>query len=686
MIQTLASDEISLENFRIVLVENIDFEPFSCFQELDKQQLNLIHYKDIQQYFERNQIDCSDAEAAQIVAQFGMHSKEVLDFNDFCKIVLPATLSSMHSIAAKRRSPIKIPFNVEFQLSRLLEKELLLQRNLARNRQLLSALDDFNVRSSFKSIDYKETGYFNKDLLTEFMRKNGIYFSNVEINAVMKRWDRDNDERISYAEYTEGIIPPALLLNIANEDSMSVSSNSTPNKMRKKQKVTPDIGSYSTQIPSSDVCAAVSGSFEKYYSGEQQTSLSDYDTANFNSFGTSFREFKEYTFSDNQTLNSNSFDRSSPINKIGTSSDNNIESASSSSESHILIRNSTFSEDHSITSKSSDKIPMTSTFSDKIHINSTFSDKIPMTSTFSDKILMTSTFSDKIPLTSTFSDKQSTINYVTFSPDPELIINTKPTRSSSPTSSPKKLSYIKQDLHYNKDPMPAILYSQEMDLFTWLKSQIELFRHLENARILLANMQDFNLVDGFRQFDTKGKAVITYKEMEEGLLRLGIKIIGDEVELLVKCFSSFKDNKLRFNDWVSMICSRDKHFAKILMNRNTFSSNPKKPPVKFIRETKRGFVEVLKRLLEMEIECEKLRRNLERRPLFNINEAFGILDSDKDGFIGPDELDKLLSLHGRAPLNKDLNWLIDRLDKNKDGKISYTEFSEELLPHSPFNY
>lgn len=666
MIQNLASDEISVENFRIVLVENIDFEPFSCFQELDKRKMNLIHYKDIQKYFEMNQIDCSDAEAAQIVAQYGKYSKEVLDYNDFCKLVLPATLNSMHSIAAKRRSPIKIPFNVEFQLARLLEKELFLQRNLARNRHLLAARDDFNVRNSFISIDYKETGYFNKDLLTEFMRKNGIYFSNLEINAVMRRWDRDNDDRISYAEYTIGIIPPALLLNISMQDTMNVSRNYTVNTIRKKQKATPDIGSYSTQLPSPDISAGIMGSSEKYNSGVQQSSLSDYDTANFKSFGTSFGDVKEYTFSENQTVNSYSFDRSSPNNKLRASSDNQIESPSSSSESHILIRNSTFSDNHTITSTFSDKIPITSTFSDKIHINSTFS--------------------DNIPINTTFSDKQSTINFVTFSPDPGLIINTQPSPSSSLSNSPNKLAYIKQDLHYNKDPIPAILYSQEMDLFSWLKSQIELFRHLENARILLANMQDFNLVDGFRLFDTKGKAFITCKEMEEGVRRLGIKIIGDEVELLVKGYSSFNDNKLRFNDWVSMICSKEKHFAKLLMNRNTFSSNPIKPSVKFVRETRRGFVEVLKRLLEMEIECEKLRRNLERRPLFNIKEAFGILDSDNDGFIGLDELDKLLSLHDFTALNKDLNWLIDRLDKNKDGKVSYIDFTEELLPHSPFNY
>jgi Ca2+-binding EF-hand superfamily protein len=32
---------------------------------------------------------------------------------------------------------------------------------------------------------------------------------------------------------------------------------------------------------------------------------------------------------------------------------------------------------------------------------------------------------------------------------------------------------------------------------------------------------------------------------------------------------------------------------------------------------------------------------------------------------------------------KELDTLVDKFDKNKDGRISFTEFMEEMLPQSP---
>jgi Ca2+-binding EF-hand superfamily protein len=34
----------------------------------------------------------------------------------------------------------------------------------------------------------------------------------------------------------------------------------------------------------------------------------------------------------------------------------------------------------------------------------------------------------------------------------------------------------------------------------------------------------------------------------------------------------------------------------------------------------------------------------------------------------------------------DLQLIVNRFDKNRDGRISFKEFERELLPKSPFNY
>ena len=82
---------------------------------------------------------------------------------------------------------------------------------------------------------------------------------------------------------------------------------------------------------------------------------------------------------------------------------------------------------------------------------------------------------------------------------------------------------------------------------------------------------------------------------------------------------------------------------------------------------------------------------MHRRPAFNVHEAFKTTDRISQGYITIDQVRALLNEHKFYPSEKDLVVLMDRYDKNKDGKISYSEvsshsslllplFSDEIIP------
>lgn len=56
------------------------------------------------------------------------------------------------------------------------------------------------------------------------------------------------------------------------------------------------------------------------------------------------------------------------------------------------------------------------------------------------------------------------------------------------------------------------------------KSQLELERRLERAKVDLSLRTDFNLIDAFRVFDTDGKGWITASEIKEGLVHFNVFI------------------------------------------------------------------------------------------------------------------------------------------------------------------
>jgi Ca2+-binding EF-hand superfamily protein len=65
-------------------------------------------------------------------------------------------------------------------------------------------------------------------------------------------------------------------------------------------------------------------------------------------------------------------------------------------------------------------------------------------------------------------------------------------------------------------------------------------------------------------------------------------------------------------------------------------------------------------------------------------DAFKAVDENNDGKITKDELHRVIERSGFNVTFDEINTLMDRYDKDGDGAISYTEFSDEIRPHSPY--
>jgi len=64
-----------------------------------------------------------------------------------------------------------------------------------------------------------------------------------------------------------------------------------------------------------------------------------------------------------------------------------------------------------------------------------------------------------------------------------------------------------------------------------------------------------------------------------------------------------------------------------------------------------------------------------KRPSFSLFDAFSTCDLNDNGSITKDELRRLLESRGFYVSEKEVNCLVDKIDKDKDGRISYSEVS-----------
>ena len=68
-------------------------------------------------------------------------------------------------------------------------------------------------------------------------------------------------------------------------------------------------------------------------------------------------------------------------------------------------------------------------------------------------------------------------------------------------------------------------------------------------------------------------------------------------------------------------------------------------------------------------------------PYFNVNDAFNSLDINGDGRISRDEFRRMIQSRGFYVSEKEVSEIVEKMDKTKDGRVSFHEVSStHLLP------
>ena len=106
----------------------------------------------------------------------------------------------------------------------------------------------------------------------------------------------------------------------------------------------------------------------------------------------------------------------------------------------------------------------------------------------------------------------------------------------------------------------------------------------------------------------------------------------------------------------------------------------------FSKTTLNTFKSTLKIHFEILRAAEGLRQRINEKVGFTLRDAFKAVDRNRNGYIGIEEFKSILNEHGIMTSDKDLLTLMDRYDRDKDGRVSYSEFVQEMTPHSPVKY
>jgi len=222
-----------LELVRSVLAEIPIFDPYRLYLFLlnysqtppISQPKDKISPYDISQFLLDNGISCNSDELFMLISFYNLENNgKGLTYENFLKLVLPYD-SALYKIALIRASngyfnSEEIPHEIKYGLLRIINTELAMNKKAEPlKKALIESIErnETNIVEMFRCLDYKNEGFITTEGIMKFLEKYNHLVEKKAAELVIKRFDKDRDQRISYSEFVDSILPYESLISYKDE-------------------------------------------------------------------------------------------------------------------------------------------------------------------------------------------------------------------------------------------------------------------------------------------------------------------------------------------------------------------------------------------------------------------------------------------------------------------------------------
>ena len=263
--------------------------------------------------------------------------------------------------------------------------------------------------------------------------------------------------------------------------------------------------------------------------------------------------------------------------------------------------------------------------------------------------------------------------------------HTSPLRPASPYRHTSPARASPEPVRYSSPSRKPVLNLRDEDeLVNGLRDLIRTENDIEREKVSLALKPDFNLTDAFKIFDVNYMGSITVTDLREGLAAIGVFPTSEELDLFITRYDTTGDRRLNMREFSDSFLALDAYYAGMVERRG---SNHRYPLYRrddcFMPDTQLEFRAVWRTHFRSEVAAETIRQRLQRMPYFNVYEAFNSLDMNDSGQISREEFKRLIQSRGFYVSEKEATEIVEKMDKNKNGRVSFAEVSHLLVTFLP---
>ena len=670
----ILDDEI--EKIRVELCQNPSFFPKILFNIIDSNEKNFITLDDLKTYLKNNNIPYEEYCLRRFIHNFDKDNDFSIDYNEFLGIVLSKRNSSLsNNVMYRENKDNKLENIVENSFNKLLIKELNLVKNLISIADELKYSKEFTTYEAYISI-VKDQKYITQENLANYLRENNFELDNIDPIILMFRIDADNDGQISYEEFQEIFFPyksnyslndvtinKSLKINydkrnLNNElNNKMILPNQNSNKNYYKLK-TPNNKFNEQNNIDNNLLNKFNISYD-YSIGQEE---------NFQNYNPSITNFYK-------TKNSSSNNFNKYQNELSFQSINDINNKYLPQQIH-------YQQSYQNNLNQSNLSSQTNVFPNNNITQSYYSKKdYPQNNYFKSNYLYNNyplNFQNEYPQNNYSLNYNSNNNYYLNNQIP-INYNSEFENNISPdtfqlSNQPENMSSCP---HNNISPCESCCQIQKQ--FTLLASLLNDIviqgNIIENAKESLSFCTDVNLTNLYQFFDYNQRNSISSVDISQALKELNVFLTINDIKILFRGYDKNLDGRFDYDEFCNIFLPKKYSLAKLFSER-TPNDNFKC----FSNETNEIIINVIRSIIDGEKSNEKIRFELNMIPGFNSFDLFKKIKKSFCAGIYKEDIISFMESYGRFLQPFEIKMLIDILDKDNDGIISYNEFMIELMP------
>ena len=214
LLLTTARYEQKIELKRQYLAQNENFEPYSAFQRIDRNETGFLSSRELLNFVRDNGLanQVTEADCYYLVKFFDSDLDGKLHYPDFMQLILPCANSKLRAQATQRPNIIcgkydYLTLDVEKELAELILTEVQMHRLTEDMKQELESSKGYSKPAAFQVIDDCNMNYIYQKNLERFFNAQRKKTTEMDHFAIIRRIDLDADQKINKEEFFEAIAP-----------------------------------------------------------------------------------------------------------------------------------------------------------------------------------------------------------------------------------------------------------------------------------------------------------------------------------------------------------------------------------------------------------------------------------------------------------------------------------------------